>query len=195
MNDTEEKILVEKAKKGDKKAFETLVVQYQSKIFGIAYSMLRNKDDALDISQEAFYRAYRSLPDFKGNAKFYTWIYRITINLVLDFIQKRDKMPGAEYDEGIFGNEDELTISKPNPVETNPERYVNAKEMAEIIGVCLEKLSEKHRSVLVLRELEELSYEEIASIMDCSIGTVMSRLHHARNKIRDLLRIYVRDDE
>lgn len=177
--------LVRAAHQGDMNAFEELVKRHREKIFARAFSMLRNEDEAVDLSQEAWVKAWQRLNQFQGDSSFVTWITRIVINLCLDHLrrQKRQKTDSIEQmDEETGGVERQLPVITPNPTEK-----LERQELRTRINRALEQLSEEHRTVLVLHEFEEMEYKEIAKTMGCSIGTVMSRLFYARRRMASLL--------
>jgi RNA polymerase sigma-70 factor (ECF subfamily) len=177
--------LVRAAHQGDMDAFEELVMRHREKIFARAFSMLRNEDEALDLSQEAWVKAWQRLNQFQGDSSFVTWITRIVINLCLDHLrrQKRQKTDSIEQmDEETGGVERQLPVITPNPTEK-----LERQELRTRINRALDQLSEEHRTVLVLHEFEEMEYKEIAKTMGCSIGTVMSRLFYARRRMASLL--------
>ncbi len=177
--------LVRAAHQGDMNAFEELVKRHREKIFARAFSMLRNEDEAVDLSQEAWVKAWQRLNQFQGDSSFVTWITRIVINLCLDHLrkQKRQKTDSIEQmDEETGGVERQLPVITPNPTEK-----LERQELRMRINRALDQLSEEHRTVLVLHEFEEMEYKEIAKTMGCSIGTVMSRLFYARRRMASLL--------
>jgi RNA polymerase sigma-70 factor (ECF subfamily) len=177
--------LVRAAHQGDMNAFEELVKRHREKIFARAFSMLRNEDEAVDLSQEAWVKAWQRLNQFQGDSSFVTWITRIVINLCLDHLrkQKRQKTDSIEQmDEETGGVERQLPVITPNPTEK-----LERQELRVRINRALDQLSEEHRTVLVLHEFEEMEYKEIAKTMGCSIGTVMSRLFYARRRMASLL--------
>lgn len=179
--------LVERCQRGDMAAYETLVGRYRNKVYGLAQSMLRNEQDAIDLSQETFVRGWQAIRSFRKNASFYTWIYRITTNLCIDFIRKRDRRPTTTFEEGI---DPDTAASFEEPPSTNPSPRKEAirRELREQIDAALLELSAEHRAVIQLREFDGLEYAEIARVVGCSIGTVMSRLHYARKHLQRLLR-------
>lgn len=180
-----DELLVRAAHQGDMNAFEELVKRHREKIFARAFSMLRNEDEALDLSQEAWVKAWQRLNQFQGDSSFVTWITRIVINLCLDHLrrQKRQKTDSIEQmDEETGGVERQLPVITPNPTEK-----LERQELRIRINRALDQLSEEHRTVLVLHEFEEMEYKEIAKTMGCSIGTVMSRLFYARRRMASLL--------
>ncbi len=177
--------LVKAAQKGDMVAFEHLVGRHRDKIYARAFSMLRNEDEAGDLSQEAWVKGWQRLNQFQGEASFVTWMTRIVINLCLDQLrrQKRVRADSIEkLDEELGGVERQMPIITPNPTE-GLERV----ELRQKIDRALGQLSYEHRTVLILHEFEELEYKAIAKKMGCSIGTVMSRLFYARRKMAALL--------
>ena len=181
----EDKALVRQAQNGDMLAFEELVARHRDKIYARAYSMMRNEEEAVDLSQEAWVKAWQRLAQFQGDSSFATWLTRIVINLCLDQIrrQKRRRAESIEaMDEESGGVERQMEI-----VVTNPTERLERGELRARIDEAMKKLSHEHRTVLVLCEFEEMEYKEIAKTMECSIGTVMSRLFYARRKLASLL--------
>ena len=177
--------LVRAAQRGDTAAFEELVFRHRDKIYARAFSMLRNEDEAVDLSQEAWVKAWQRLKQFQGESSFVTWITRIVINLCLDQLrkQKRQRTESIEQlNEESGGVERQLPVITPNPTER-----LERGELRQRIDRALGQLSVEHRTVLVLHEFEELEYKAIAKVMQCSIGTVMSRLFYARRKMAVLL--------
>jgi len=177
--------LVRSAQQGDMGAFEELVARHRDKIYARAYSMMRNEDEALDLSQEAWVKAWQRLVQFQGDSSFPTWITRIVINLCLDQLrrQKRRRTESIEaMDEESGGVERQLPV-----VTVNPTEGLERAELRERIDKALGQLSEAHRAVIVLCEFQSLEYKEIAKAMNCSIGTVMSRLFYARRRLASLL--------
>lgn len=165
------------ARRGERSAFEWLVRRHQQRVSAVALGILRNHEDARDACQEAFLRAWRGLDRFDGAAKFSTWLHRIVINICIDRRRQASHIVVAidEAERELAGDDD-------------PRRNVEGARLGTRIGAALDALSPKHRTVLVLRELQGLSYAEIAEVMRCSVGTVMSRLFHARKRMQHLLR-------
>ena len=181
----EDVALVKAAKDGDMAAYEELVARHRDKIFARAYSMTRNEEDAVDLSQEAWVKAWQRLKQFQGDSSFATWITRITIYLCLDHLRKQ-KRHRAESIEML--DEESGGVERRMPVITvNPTERLERVELRKRIDGALKQLSHEHRTVLVLHEFEEMEYKEIAKTMGCSIGTVMSRLFYARRKMAVLL--------
>jgi RNA polymerase sigma-70 factor, ECF subfamily len=177
--------LVRAAQRGDMVSFEELVARHRDRVYARAYSMMRNEDEALDLCQEAWVKAWQRLKQFQGEASFGTWMTRIIINLCLDQLrrQKRQRAESIEeMDAESGGVERQMPV-----VAVNPTSGLERAELRQRIDTALGKLSYEHRTVLVLHEFEEMEYKEIAKTMGCSIGTVMSRLFYARRKLAALL--------
>ncbi len=189
---TADELLVKLAKKGDMLAFEELVARHRDKIYARAFSMMRNEDEALDLSQEAWVKGWQRLVQFQGDSSFATWMTRIVINLCLDQLRK-NKRHRAESIEVL--NEESGGVERQMPiVEVNPTEGLERTELRKRIDQALGQLSHEHRTVLILHEFEDLEYKEIAKRMSCSMGTVMSRLFYARRKMAVLLAGYKRDE-
>jgi len=180
-----DEVLVKAAQKGDMAAFEELVARHRDKIYARAFSMLRNEDDATDLSQEAWVKGWQRLHQFQGDSSFATWMTRIVINLCLDQLRKNKRIKSESIDEM---NEETGGVERQMPVITpNPTENLERGELRQRIDKALGQLSYEHRTVLILHEFEELEYKLIAKKMGCSIGTVMSRLFYARRKMAALL--------
>lgn len=180
-----DEVLVKAAQKGDTAAFEELVARHRDKIYARAFSMLRNEGEAVDLSQEAWIKGWQRLKQFQGEASFVTWMTRIIINLCLDQLRKQKRLRAEsieQLEEEMGGVERQMPIITPNPTER-----LERRELRQRIDRALAQLSYEHRTVLVLHEFEELEYKAIAKKMECSIGTVMSRLFYARRKLAALL--------
>jgi len=187
-----DELLVKSAKRGDMLAFEELVGRHRDKIYARAFSMMRNEDEALDLSQEAWVKGWQRLVQFHGDSSFATWMTRIVINLCLDQLRK-NKRHRAESIELM--NEESGGVERQMPVvEVNPTEGLERGELRQRIDKALAQLSHEHRTVLILHEFEDLEYKEIAKRMECSIGTVMSRLFYARRKMAALLAGFKRDE-
>ena len=177
--------LVKAAQRGDMLAFEELVARHRDKIYARCYTMLRNEEAALDLSQEAWVKAWQRLAQFQGDSSFATWTTRITINVCLDQLRKNKRQRAEsieEMDEESGGVERQMPV-----VTVNPTERLERGELRQKIDQALGKLTDEHRSVLVLKEFQEMEYKEIAKTVGCSIGTVMSRLFYARRKMAALL--------
>jgi RNA polymerase sigma-70 factor (ECF subfamily) len=189
----EDALLVSRSLAGDERAFRQLVENYQRKVYTIAYGVLRNQDAAMDVAQDAFVKVHRYLPKFEGKSSFYTWLYRIVINLCIDRKRRAARAAEVDYDDGI-GHKESVASSGPTLASISmegPGKALARKELREKMQVALDKLSEDHRQILVLREVEGLSYEEIAEILEVARGTVMSRLFHARKNFKTMLNRYL----
>ena len=179
--------LVERCQRGQLEAYEILVGRYRQRVYGLAYSMLRNEQDATDLSQETFVKAWQAIRGFKKNSSFYTWLYRITTNLCIDFVRKRDRRPTVPFEEAVDPEADASVEIAPSN-QPLPTDEVRRRELREQIDAALQELSPEHRVVIQLREFEGLEYAEIAKVVGCQMGTVMSRLHYARKHLQKLLR-------
>lgn len=170
--------LVTRAKAGDGQAFEELVRRHRNDVFALSYHFLHNREEAWDVSQEVFIKAYRSLWRFRADASFKTWLLRITANHCKDFFKKR-RIEMLPFDEAI--ETDALSAAR------DPSEELEVRELGAAIERAINTLPAKHRAAFVLREYEGLSYQEMAKVMRCNLGTVMSRLHHARKKLQNTL--------
>lgn len=181
--------LVSRYRDGDHRAFELLVKRYQRKVYSLAYGIVHSPEDAMDISQEAFVKVHRYLDKFQGSASFYTWLYRIVVNLCIDHLRRAGRAYSVEYDDAIDRSKGVLAASDivPSRQGTDPRQALGDKEILEHISAGLAHLSPNHRAVIMMRELEGLSYKEMAKIMECSKGTIMSRLFHARKRLQAYL--------
>jgi len=182
--------LVRRTLGGDDEAYRALVSAYQNKVYGIAYGVIHNREDALDIAQEAFIKAFNKLRSFRGSSSFYTWLYRITVNLAIDYARKKRHMVSVDYGDRLL-EETRHEGTARAARNSNPLETLKREELNETIMRAIMELPEEQRATVVLRELEDLSYAEIASVLGCSIGTVMSRLHYGRKKLRDKLSGYL----
>ena len=183
-------LLVQRAKQGEVRAFEMLVVKYQRRIERLISRMVRDSDLVQDIAQETFIRAYRALPNFRGDAAFYTWLYRIAVNSAKKALSDMKRDPLVSESSLHSSNEDEETSRVENELTdgSTPEAVLASKEIATAVNSAVEALSEDLRQAITLREIEGLSYEEIAEYMNCPIGTVRSRIFRAREAIALKLR-------
>jgi RNA polymerase sigma-70 factor, ECF subfamily len=183
-------LLVERAKRGDVSAFEMLVVKYQRRIERLISRMVRDTDLVQDIAQETFIRAYRALPQFRGESAFYTWLYRIAVNSAKKALMELKRDPLVSESSLVSTEEGEEPSRVENELSdgSTPESLLASKEIAATVNAAIESLSEDLRQAIVLREIEGLSYEEIADVMNCPIGTVRSRIFRAREAIAGKLR-------
>lgn len=178
-------LLVERVKRGDKRAFELLVVKYQRRVERLVGRMVRDTHLVQDITQESFIRAYRALPSFRGDSAFYTWLYRIAVNTAKKALVDLKRDPVIS-EASLAGSDDGEETSRPEATLTDaetPDAVLASKEIAAAVNAAVEALSEDLRQAITLREIEGLSYEEIADVMNCPIGTVRSRIFRAREAI------------
>ncbi len=184
--------LVREAKEGSLEAFDTLTIMFRERLYSVIYNMTFNHDDAADLTQDAFVKAFRSLSKFKEKSSFFTWIYRIGVNLTLTYLKKRKARKFFSFDyfmtEGLSSKETEKFSSK----ESNSVRTTLLNELHEKLNEALLRLSDKHRTIVVLYEIDGLSHREIASIMKCTEGTVRSRLHYAKLQLQSFLSEYLK---
>ncbi|MBI5545100.1 MAG: sigma-70 family RNA polymerase sigma factor [Deltaproteobacteria bacterium] len=186
--------LVRRCQEGDQGAFRSLMERYQKKAFAQALGMLKDKDEAMDVAQEAFVKVYRYLDHFKGDSSFYTWLYRIVANLCVDRIRRKasaQSPDNVEFDEKMEQEELATAGILSTRLGTNPQKAALRAELAQKIDEALEQIPEKHREILVMRELEGMSYEDLSRVLKIPKGTVMSRLFHARAKMQKLLTDYL----
>jgi len=178
--------LVERAQRGDGRAFDLLVLKYQQRVSALIARYLRDSNEVMDVTQEAFLKAYRALPGFRGESAFYTWIYRIAINTVKNYMVAQGRRPPGDDVEAEVAEQMDVGIRLRE--HATPERELLTDEIAENVQAALDGLPEDLRTAIVLRELEGMSYEEIATAMSCPIGTVRSRIFRAREAIDKRLR-------
>ena len=192
-NKAEDQVLVERAQGGDKRAFDLLVLKYQHKIVKLIMRYVRDPAEALDVSQEAFIKCYRALPRFRGDSAFYTWLYRIAVNTAKNHLVAMKRRP-ADF---------EVDLQDPDSYDMNarlqdgdsPDRIVQREELRDVIEDAIASLPDELRQAIVLREIEGLSYEEIATAMDCPVGTVRSRIFRAREAIDGRIGSLMRPNE
>ncbi len=178
--------LVRRTRAGDREAFRELVERYQRRIAALAIGMLRSREDALDVVQETFTKAYQNLDRFKGDASFYTWLYRIAFNVCVDHQRRDGKLPQLSLDDAA---DDAPPLPTPETARTDePVARAESAEIGRRMREAIAELTPDHRAVILLRELEGLSYEEISRVLECPKGTVMSRLHYARRQLQARLR-------
>jgi len=183
----EDGVLVAEALDGSQEAFRRLYDRYQAKIRSLILSLVGRPEEADDIVQQVFIRAFRSLSGFGGRSSFYTWLYRVALNTTTDFRRKKVRLRKRESLELDDDNPDRPALQVPAPAEEGPEESLYRKELAGIIGQAMQSLSEEHRQVLVLREMQGLNYQEIADTVGIELGTVMSRLFYARRRLAEIL--------
>ena len=186
----EEMELVNRARKGDLTAYDDLVRRYQERIYATVYHMTSNHEDANDLAQEAFIKAFQALKSFKGGSSFYTWVYRIAVNKTINFLKQRKNKAQLSLDDLDFNAEHDPDLVALISDKT-PRREVGLAELQEKLNVAMQKLSESHRLVVVLHDVQGLSHEEIGKIMHCNVGTVRSRLFYARQQLQAYLSDYL----
>ena len=179
--------LVRRVQRGDKGAFDALVLKYQHKVVKLVMRYVRNPAEAEDVAQEAFIKAYRALPQFRGDSAFYTWLYRIAINTAKNAVVSRDRSP-VDYDLDLQNPDESYDMHSRLKDSETPEGLVLTDEIRSTVNSAIDALPEDLRTAIVLRELEGLSYEEIAAAMECPVGTVRSRIFRAREAIDRRLR-------
>jgi RNA polymerase sigma-70 factor, ECF subfamily len=185
-----EKVLL--ARKGDKPAFEALFVKYRERIFHVSFKYVRNEEDAVEITQDVFVKAYLALDTFKTDANFYTWLCRIAINKSIDHLRMRRGRKEVSYDalETADGSPAEPSVSR----EPAPEENARAKELEKALVGAVDSLEDYHKEVIILNSTGDLSYKEMAETLGISVGTVMSRLHYARKQLREKLRGFLSEE-
>ena len=179
-------LTVQRVQAGDVAAFDELVIKYRERIYSVVYNLISNKEDASDLSQEAFIKAFRSIARFKGKSSFFTWLYRIAVNTSLTFLKKNRYRRFLSY-ENITEETGSSDVLEVLAAKTSTEKPTLIKELQHKLNEALQSLSVKHRTVIVLFEIDNLSHQEIAEIMNCSVGTVRSRLHYAKKQLQSEL--------
>jgi RNA polymerase sigma-70 factor (ECF subfamily) len=183
--------LVDRARRGDLGAYDELVKRYQERIYATIYHITANHEDANDLAQEAFIKAFHALKTFKGGSSFYTWVYRIAVNKTINFLKQRKNKTQMSLDDLDFNAEHDPDLVALISEKT-PRREVALSELQEKLNAALQRLSEPHRLVVTLHDVQGLSHEEIAKIMDCNVGTVRSRLFYARQQLQAYLSDYLK---
>jgi RNA polymerase sigma-70 factor (ECF subfamily) len=187
----DEAVLVKRARRGDLTAYDELVRRYQERIYATIYHMTANHEDANDLAQEAFIKGFQALKSFKGGSSFYTWVYRIAVNKTINFLKQRKNRAQMSLDDLDFNAEHDPDLVALISEKT-PRREINLTELQEKLNMAMLKLSEPHRLVVTLHDVQGLSHEEIAKIMECNIGTVRSRLFYARQQLQAYLSDYLK---
>jgi RNA polymerase sigma-70 factor (ECF subfamily) len=183
--------LIRRARRGDLEAYDELVRRYQERIYATIYHMTANHEDANDLAQEAFIKAFHALKSFKGGSSFYTWVYRIAVNKTINFLKQRKHKTQMSLDDlDVNAERDPDLVALIS--DKTPRREVALAELQEKLNAAMQRLSEPHRLVVTLHDVQDLSHEEIAKIMDCNIGTVRSRLFYARQQLQAYLSDYVK---
>jgi RNA polymerase sigma-70 factor, ECF subfamily len=187
----EEQELVKRARRGDLTAYDDLVQRYQQRVYATIYHMTANHEDANDLTQEAFIKAHQALKSFKGGSSFYTWVYRIAVNKTINFLKQRKNRSQMSLNDLDFNTEHDPDLVALISDKT-PRREVHLTELQEKLNEAMQKLSEPHRLVVTLHDVQGLPHEEIANIMECNIGTVRSRLFYARQQLQGYLSDYLK---
>ncbi|MEM7137235.1 MAG: sigma-70 family RNA polymerase sigma factor [Myxococcota bacterium] len=190
--------LVQRVQAGDSEAFRALYDKYHRRAFAVAMGVVKNQDDALDAVQEAFVKVHRNIGKFQGSSSFYTWLYRIVMNASIDHVRKASRRKNLDFDERTLHEESDVAgdgALMPRVTNANPGRAALRRELGGAIKEALEELPEHHRAVIVLREVEGMSYEEMAETLGVPKGTIMSRLFHARKKMQAALAPYLAGEE
>jgi RNA polymerase sigma-70 factor (ECF subfamily) len=180
--------LISRCQGGDEEAMKEIFDQYREKVYRIAYGVVRHREDALDIVQEVFIKVFRSIKNFEGKSRFYTYLYRMAMNTAIDHSRRTKKMTTSSIDE-------EGGFVPVDAVENRPDRIAAQKELEDKLKKAMDGLPADQKTALIFREVEGLSYQEMAEAMGCSIGTVMSRLHYGRKKVQESLREYLKERE
>ena len=188
---TEEQVLVRRAQRGDLAAYDELIRRYQERIYATVYHMTSNHEDANDLAQDAFIKAFQALKSFKGGSSFYTWIYRIAVNKTINFLKQRKNRSHMSLDDLDFNAEHDPDLVALVSDKT-PRREAGLAELQEKLNAAMQKLSEPHRLVITLHDVQGMAHEEIAQIMDCNVGTVRSRLFYARQQMQAELSDYLK---
>jgi RNA polymerase sigma-70 factor (ECF subfamily) len=180
--------LVRRSQNGEYRAFDELVTKHRGRVYAMIQNMVKNEADAWDLSQEVFVKVWKALPKFEARARFSTWMYRITHNVVYDWMRKRKMETVGELDDNLLDHERIAAGATATPARgLRPDEALTQGELRNRIEGALDKLSPEHREAILLREVQGFEYKEIADVMECSIGTVMSRLYYARKKLQSLL--------
>ena len=187
----DDRALVRRAKSGDLAAYDELVHRYQERIYATLYHMTANHEDANDLAQEAFIKAYHSLRSFKGDSTFFTWLYRIAVNRTINFLKQRRSKTHLSLNDLDFNAEHDPDLVALISDRT-PRREASLTELQEKLNAAMLQLSDTHRLVVALHDVQGLSHEEISRIMDCNVGTVRSRLFYARQQLQSLLSDYLK---
>jgi len=191
ISEVREESLVRRARKGELTAYDELVKRYQERIYATIYHMTSNHEDANDLAQESFIKAFQALASFKGGSSFYTWLYRIAVNKTINFLKQRKNRTHMSLNDLDFNAEHDPDLMALISHKT-PRRDAGLSELQEKLNAALQKLSEPHRLVVVLHDVQGQSHEEIAKVMDCNIGTVRSRLFYARQQLQSELADYLK---
>lgn len=184
--DTTEKKLIELSVSGDIEAFETLIQSHQKKVYNIALRMTKNPEDAQELAQDAIVRAFTSIGKFRGDSSFSTWLYRITINVCTDFLRKKNKAVLISMEQGAASNDNQQGIQVEEEAP-GPEELAEKKQLKKLVREAMDSLSDEHRQVLILRDIMDLSYKEIANTLNLNEGTIKSRINRARAGLKKII--------
>ena len=187
-NESPDSELVAKSQQGDMGAFDELVTRYRGKVYAMIVNIIHNQAEAWDLAQEAFIKAWKALPKFEARSNFYTWLYRITHNVTYDWLRKKKIQAEGEFDDSIRPGEMELSAPTAPKNPGRPDKDLEKSELRLRIEAAIDQLSPDHRDVILLKEIQGCRYQEIADILGCSIGTVMSRLFYARKNLQAMLK-------
>jgi len=189
-----ERVLIRKLRDRDEKAFREIVELYRNRVYNLTFRMLGNSEEAEDVAQEVFITVFKSIDSFRGDSKFSTWLYRVTANHCknrIKYLARRHDRDKSEFDETVDRDQASGALTGPNP-SPRPDRHLEAMELEKVMREAISKLDENQRLLIILRDIEELSYEEICTITDLAEGTVKSRLHRARMALRKKMQSYVK---
>ena len=189
---TDERELVERFQNGEQEAFNELVIRYQGKIYNLVYKYVSNSETAKDLSQEIFIKAFRALPNFKRQSAFYSWLYRIAVNLCIDFIRQQKRGRALSFEDLTADGNDEMVLNDVGPL---PPDQLETKELGHIIGQAVQQLPPKQQRVFNLRYQDGLQLKEIAAQLDRSEGTIKAHLHHAHKRLQTLLVPYLKNEK
>ena len=185
-------VVVQRVQAGEVEAFDQLVLKYRERVYGVVYHLTSNREDAADLTQDAFIKAFQSINRFQGQSSFFTWLYRIAVNSTLTHVRKQRLRTFFSFEK--LDTEERVSAEIINALTdaTGADRETFARELQEKLNEAMQKLSIKHRTVITLFEIDGLSHQEIAEVMDCSVGTVRSRLHYAKQLLQSELQPYIR---
>ena len=187
--DVSELDLIRRCQAGDTEAFDELVTRYRTRVFSMIYNMVHSEQDAWDLAQDSFVKAWKSIKRFRGRSSFYTWIYRIVMNVTIDWLRKKHvKGAGTEFNDATQLKEIDPASKTVPKTEALPHQMMERDEIRGRIEKAIAQLSPEHRAVILMKEIDDMQYHEIAEALGCSIGTVMSRLFYARKKLQNLLK-------
>jgi RNA polymerase sigma-70 factor (ECF subfamily) len=186
-NKERDALLIERCQSGDYTAFDELITVYRGKIYAMIFNMIRNDADAWDLSQDVFIKAWKALSKFEGRSAFYTWLYRIAHNVTYDWMRKKKIEGAGEFNDEMLNEAEPGALTSPKVLDS-PDQNLQRDELRNKITIAINSLSKDHREVILLKEVEGLSYQEIAESIGSSIGTVMSRLYYARKKLQETLK-------